>query len=117
MKIKIRTYARAFSMIELLITCSILACAIVPLISMLSEQHRGTANIVSAVTAANFAKDVIDYLKSLPYGQVDSSYNAFEVGGEVRAAFLARDATIPVPIGGPSTTGRGRRPSAWRFLT
>jgi len=51
------------------------------MLSTLFEHYRATADIVSKVTAANYAKDVIDYLKSLPYEKLDQSFNETEAGG------------------------------------
>jgi len=72
---------KAFTLIEIVITAVILVIAIVPMLSTLFEHYRATADIVSKVTAANYAKDVIDYLKSLPYEKLDNSFNETETGG------------------------------------
>ena len=72
---------RAFTLIEIVITAVILVIAIVPMLSTLFEHYRATADIVGKVTAANYAKDVIDYLKSLPYEKLDQSFNETETGG------------------------------------
>ncbi len=71
----------AFTLVEIIITAVILVIAIVPMLSTLFEHYRATADIVSKVTAANYAKDVIDYLKSLPYEKLDQSFNETETGG------------------------------------
>lgn len=74
---KIRTFY-GFTLIEILATIAILGFMALHLLTTLSEQHRGTADIVSKVISANYAKDVIEYLKSLPYKDVDSSFNCNE---------------------------------------
>jgi len=89
---------RAFTLVEVLITVAILACGIIPLLTMLSEQHRGTADIVNKVIAANYAKDVVDYLKSLPYSDVDSKYNGVEIGGKEESEFFAKLPKLVAPF-------------------
>lgn len=68
----------AFTLIEILATIAILSIIAINLLYSLSEQHRGTTDIVNKVIAANYSKDVIDYLKSLPYSEVDDSFNGIE---------------------------------------
>jgi len=70
--------SRAFTLLEILAAIAILSVIAINLLYSLSEQHRGTTDIVNKVIAANFAKDVIDYMKSLPYSDVDNSFNGVE---------------------------------------
>ena len=77
----IRNNKNGFTLIEILATIAILGIIAVNLLYSLTEQHRGTTDIVNKVISANYAKDVIDYLKAIPYADVDSSFNGVEVGG------------------------------------
>jgi len=70
-----------FTLIEIIATIAILGIIAVNLLYSLTEQHRGTTDIVNKVISANYAKDVIDYLKAIPYADVDSSFNCTETGG------------------------------------
>lgn len=88
----------AFTLVEILITVAILACGIIPLLSLLSEQHRGTTDIVNKVIAANYAKDVVDYLKSLPYSEVDSKYNGVEIGGKDESEYFKKLPKLVAPF-------------------
>jgi prepilin-type N-terminal cleavage/methylation domain-containing protein len=73
-----RFVKNAFTLVEILATIAILSIIAINLLYSLSEQHRGTTDIVNKVIAANFSKDVIDYLKSLPYADADASFNGVE---------------------------------------
>jgi|GEM_PF-3131685 len=75
------SFSKAFSMVDILVTMSILVISIIPIISLLIEDHRGTADIVNKVVAANHAKNVVEYLRALPYSKIDSSYNVKQKGG------------------------------------
>lgn len=59
----------------------------VNLLYSLSEQHRGTIDIVNKVIASNYAKDVVDYLKSLSYSDVGSSFNGSETAASISPKF------------------------------
>lgn len=72
---------RAFSIVEIVVTVTILAVSIIPILTTLFEHYKATSDIVNKVVAANFAKDVIDYIKSQPYDTVSSSLDEVEKGG------------------------------------
>lgn len=80
-----------FTLVEILATIAILSIIAVNLLYSLSEQHKGTTDIVNKVVAANYAKDVIDYLKSLAYSDVDSNFNVKEIGGEDNSSSKFKD--------------------------
>ncbi|HNY10566.1 MAG TPA: prepilin-type N-terminal cleavage/methylation domain-containing protein [Candidatus Wallbacteria bacterium] len=72
---------KGFSLIEIIVTVIILAVSIIPLLTTLFEHYKATADIVNKVVAANYAKDVIDYIKSQPYNILNQSLNETEIGG------------------------------------
>lgn len=71
----------AFTLVEIVATATILLVAIVPMLSTLFEHYRATLDMVNKVMAANYAKDVIDYLKSMPYEQLSEKFNGVDSGG------------------------------------
>lgn len=77
-----RNKAYGFTLIEILATIDILGIIAINLLYSLSEQNRGTIDIVNKVISSNYAKDVIDYLKAIDYSDVDSSFNCVEIGGK-----------------------------------
>lgn len=77
-----RNKACGFTLIEILATIAILGIIAINLLYSLSEQNRGTIDIVNKVISSNYAKDVIDYLKAIEYANVDSSFNCVEIGGK-----------------------------------
>jgi len=70
-----------FSLVEIVVTVAILAISIIPILTTLFEHYKATSDIVNKVVAANYAKDVIDYIKSQPYDLVNQNMNETEVGG------------------------------------
>jgi prepilin-type N-terminal cleavage/methylation domain-containing protein len=82
-----RLNKKAFTLLEILATVAIMSIIAVNLLYSLSEQHRGTADIVNKVIASNYAKDVIDYLKALSYSDVNSSFNGSETAASVSPKF------------------------------
>lgn len=61
---------RGVSLVEVLLASALFAVTLVPLYDMLTSSERGSKSSMNRVRATNFAADLLEVLKAVPYHQL-----------------------------------------------
>jgi hypothetical protein len=93
------------SLIEILLVTALVAITLLPLYDMLTSSERGSRSSINRVRATNYAADLLETLKAIPFAQLPVTQ---ESGTEGWPDHQVADHVL-VPAGGPEPVDLGAR--------
>jgi hypothetical protein len=91
---------RAFSLIEVLMTMVFLSMAFLPLYNLFQFGQKGTTNNLQEVAATNYASDMINFVREIPYREflhAAGSVENFKLTGDDRITAFFRRINLKTP--------------------
>lgn len=75
-------FKKAFTMAEIAVALFVIGCAFIPMFNLYNFSSRGTSNNINEIVATNYASDLINCVRDIPYRTLKKIVEESVKGGE-----------------------------------